>query len=95
MILKISCKAFGEPPKVCYNLGAYDFDEQLLHWLSDVKPQARRHKCTSELVDLGYLLHELRLVKSAAEIKAIRKAADISVPAHRRAMIQCARHVRV
>ena len=77
--------------KVYCNLGRYpDFDEQLLHWLSDVKNRKRSGiSAPGELVDLGYLLHELRLVKSAAEIKAMRRAADISVSAHRRAMIQC------
>ena len=44
---------------------------------------------TCEFVDLDHLLGELRLIKSAAEIKLMRKAADISAQAHCRAMRQC------
>ena len=77
--------------KVYCNLGRYpDFDEQLLHWLSDVKNRKRSGiSAPGELVDLGYILHELRLIKGAAEIKAMKKAAAVSVVAHRRAMSQC------
>ena len=77
--------------KVYCNLGRYpDFDEQLLHWLSDVKNRKRSGiSAPGELVDLGYILHELRLIKGGAEIKAMKKAAAVSVVAHRRAMSQC------
>ena len=77
--------------KVYCNLGRYpDFDEQLLHWLSDVKKRKRSGiSAPGELVDLGYILHELRLIKGAAEIKAMKKAAAVSVVAHCRAMSRC------
>lgn len=77
--------------KVYCNLGRYpDFDEQLLHWLSDVKNRKRSGiSAPGELVDLGYILHELRLIKGAAEIKAMKKAAAVSVVAHGRAMSRC------
>jgi len=77
--------------KVYCNLGRYpDFDEQLLHWLSDVKNRKRSGiSAPGELVDLGYILHELRLIKGAAEIKAMKKAAAVSVVAHCRAMSRC------
>ncbi|MAF08113.1 MAG: Xaa-Pro aminopeptidase [Acidiferrobacteraceae bacterium] len=77
--------------KVYCNLGRYpDFDEQLLHWLSDVKKRKQSGiSAPGELVDLGYILHELRLVKGASEIRAMKKAAAVSVAAHRRAMSRC------
>ena len=77
--------------KVYCNLGRYpDFDEQLLHWLSDVKNRKRSGiSAPGELVDHGYILHEIRLIKGAAEIKAMKKAAAVSVVAHCRAMSRC------
>ena len=77
--------------RVYCNLGRYpDFDKQLLHWLSDVKTR-RRSGVTApgELVDLGCILHELRLIKRAPELRVMKKAAAISVNAHRRAMTRC------
>lgn len=41
------------------------------------------------LIDLGDLLHEQRLIKGPAEIRLMRKAADISAAAHIRAMKAC------
>ncbi len=41
------------------------------------------------LVDLTNTLHEMRLIKSPAEIATMRKAAEISADAHRRAMQTC------
>ena len=35
------------------------------------------------------MLHELRLFKSAAEIRLMRRAGDITARAHRRAMQRC------
>jgi len=41
------------------------------------------------LIDLGEFIHEMRLIKSEAEIKFMRKAAQISADAHIRAMKAC------
>ncbi len=82
--------------RVYCNLGRYQgFDKQLLRWLSDVKPR-RRSGVTApgELVDLGCILHELRLIKRAPELRVMKKAAAISVNAHRRAMTRCAPGMR-
>ena len=77
--------------KVFCNLGRYpDFDKELLNWLNDVRTRKRSGiTVPGELVDLGYFLHELRLIKKASEVKAMRKAADVSAAAHRRAMLAC------
>ncbi|WGL15937.1 Xaa-Pro aminopeptidase [Microbulbifer bruguierae] len=42
-----------------------------------------------EMVSLDPLLHDLRLFKSAAEIRLMTRAAEISALGHRRAMQQC------
>lgn len=70
--------------------GDAEFDRQVLGWVhslrsrvgSDALPQC-------EFVDIGHLLHDLRLVKSAAELRLMREAAAISADAHRRAMQAC------
>ncbi|MFC6633314.1 aminopeptidase P N-terminal domain-containing protein [Microbulbifer taiwanensis] len=42
-----------------------------------------------EMVDLDHLLHDLRLYKSARELRLMARAAEISAEAHRRAMARC------
>ena len=42
-----------------------------------------------EFVDLNHMLHEMRLIKGADEIKLMKRAAKISAQAHRRAMQAC------
>src|SRR6056297_3539490 len=42
-----------------------------------------------EFIALDHVLHELRLLKSSEEIRAMRRAAKISAAAHRRAMQVC------
>ena len=77
--------------KVYCNLGRYpDFDKELLNWVNDTRTRKRSGiTVPGELVDLGYFLHECRLIKRAPELKIMRKAAAISTEAHRRAMVQC------
>ena len=77
--------------KVYCNLGRYpDFDKELLNWVNDTRTRKRSGiTVPGELVDLGYFLHESRLIKRAPELKIMRKAAAISAEAHRRAMVQC------
>ena len=66
------------------------FDSRLMHWVDEVRNNRNVDgHSTCEFIDLDHLLGELRLIKSAAEIKLMRKAADISAQAHCRAMKQC------
>jgi Xaa-Pro aminopeptidase len=54
--------------------------------------RAARHRHgrgVGELHDIGRLLHEQRLVKEPRELERMRRAAAISVEAHRRAMAAC------
>ena len=73
---------------VHYHLGRdADFDLKLIGWLNRVRAQIRQGaQPPQEFLELGHLLDELRLFKSADEIKLMQRAADISVQAHRAAM---------
>ena len=63
------------------------FDQRLSGWLAQA--QARRLRPAQSILGLKPLLHELRLVKSAAEIKLMRRAAEITVEGHLRALRAC------
>ena len=66
------------------------FDSRLMQWVDEVRNNRSTEGLSlSEFVDLDHLLGELRLIKSAAEIKLMRIAADISAQAHCRAMKFC------
>lgn len=74
--------------KVYYTMGNVpSFDHRMVGWLNHLRNASRQgmHSPT-EIVELDHVLNELRLFKSSAEIKAMRRAAEISVQAHIRAM---------
>ncbi|MEM1412587.1 MAG: Xaa-Pro aminopeptidase [Pseudomonadota bacterium] len=78
--------------RVFHDLGRDpEFDQRLIGWLNDFrgKPQRSFH-APEEIVDLGHLLHEMRLFKSRGELTAMRKAGRISAGAQVRAMRRCA-----
>jgi len=64
-----------------------DFDRDLLAWLHQLSE--RDVGGPGEIVALSHLLHDLRLYKSAAELKLMKQAAAITEKAHRRAMSRC------
>ena len=75
-----------------YNvMGRYpDFDKRLISWVSHIREQSRTGMhVPSEFVALDYLLHDMRLFKSREELRLMRKAASISVEAHKLAMQVC------
>lgn len=74
--------------KVYYAMGCNpNFDQQVFGWLSQLKKQQRAGvHAPGEIIALDHLLHEMRLYKSAIEIKSMRRAAEISAEAHKRAM---------
>ena len=74
--------------RVYYHFGRdADFDLKLIGWVRHVRaPVQQGAQPPHEFLELGHLLHELRLFKSKEEIKLMRRAADISVHAHRAAM---------
>lgn len=65
-------------------------DELILSTITQLKTQVRKGtKVPDSLCDVEPLLNEMRLFKSDSEIELMRKAADISVNAHLRAMLRC------
>ena len=74
--------------RVHYHLGRDpEFDLKLIGWLNRVRAQVRHGaQPPQEFLELGHLLDEQRLFKSAEEIRLMQRAADISVEAHRAAM---------
>jgi Xaa-Pro aminopeptidase len=77
--------------KVYYTMGSNpDFDQRITEWLKGIRRKSRAgvHP-PDEIVSLEHLLHEMRLFKSRSELVTMRRAAEISVAAHRRAMQAC------
>jgi len=77
--------------RVFYAMGYYpEFDQKLLDWLARVRTKSRQQiNIPAEFITFDHLLHDMRLFKSRYEVDRIRKAADISAKAHRRAMAMC------
>ena len=77
--------------KVFYTMGVHpDFDQRIIKWVNRLREQSRMGVHTpGEFVSLDHQLHDMRLYKSAAEIKVMRKAAQISAKAHIKAMQFC------
>ncbi len=77
--------------RVYYALGRQpEFDTRVMAWINKIRAKVRAGAHPpGEFLDLGHLLHEQRLTKSAAEIRVMRHAAGISAAAHRRAMAAC------
>jgi len=69
---------FGEHP---------EFDRDLLGWVKRIRArQVHGSQPPGEFLVLSHLLHDLRLYKSAHELKLMRRAAEITTAAHVRAM---------
>jgi Xaa-Pro aminopeptidase len=77
--------------KVFQVMGRYpEFDARLMGWVNQIKAQSRSGvHVPYEFVSLDHLLHDMRLYKSRAEQGVMKKAAKISVEAHKRAMQAC------
>ena len=68
-----------------------DFDKLLLSYVADIRArEAGGAIPPGEFVSLKHLLHELRLIKSAPELRVMREAAAITVAGHVRAMASVA-----
>jgi len=77
--------------RVFYAMGCNtDFDRQVMEWINLLRKKSRAGVHTpGEFVALDHQLHDMRLYKSAGEVKTMRKAAQISARAHMRAMRSC------
>lgn len=76
---------------VFYPMGRYPgIEKTILAALEQVKKQIRRGiKAPEAFYDLDPILSEMRLFKSEAELRLMRRAAEVSVAAHKRAMRAC------
>lgn len=74
--------------RVYYHFGRdTEFDLKLIGWVNRVRAQIRHGaQPPHEFLELGHLLHEQRLFKSAAELKLMRHAARIGAQAQLAAM---------
>jgi Xaa-Pro aminopeptidase len=74
--------------RVYYHFGRdTEFDLKLIGWVNRVRSQIKRGaRAPHEFVSLGHLLHDLRLYKTRAELRLMRRAAKIAAEAHLRAM---------
>ena len=77
-----------EREKVFYTMGNIaSFDQRIVGFLNHLRQATRQGKHSpTEIIELDHCLNELRLFKSSAEIRAMRKAGEISAKAHIRAM---------
>jgi len=76
---------------VHYSMGVNPaFDQQVMSWVNAMKAKVRAGAHPPhEFVSLDLLLHDMRLYKSAAEIKMMQHAARTAVRSHERAMAIC------
>jgi Xaa-Pro aminopeptidase len=74
--------------QVYYSMGTLpEFDSRVLSWVNGLQVQARQAAGVHhEFVALRHVLDDMRLYKSRAEQVSLRRAAQIAVGAHRRAM---------
>ena len=77
--------------RVYYAMGRHaEFDHKVMQWVNVIRSQVRTGAHPpGEFLDLDHLLHDLRLYKSAAEIRLMKRAGQISAEAHIRAMKTC------
>ncbi len=75
-------------PALYYPVGAApEWDARVMRWLNAVRQRSRAGVAAPErLQDVRALIDEMRLLKDAAELAVMRRAAGISAAAHRRAM---------
>jgi Xaa-Pro aminopeptidase len=74
--------------RVYYAIGKeVEFDRKLMDWVNNVRTLRDGDAMPpGEFVDLDHLVNEMRLIKTAGEIKLMRRASQIAAQAHCRAM---------
>ncbi len=77
--------------RVYYTLGKNAaFDKHVMDWVNSIRAKARSGAAPpGDFLDLDHLLHDMRLYKSAEEVRIMARAGDISANAHRLAMQEC------
>jgi Xaa-Pro aminopeptidase len=74
--------------RIFYSMGTHlEFDPRMLAWVNGMRVHAQQGaRTTHEFIALGHVLDDMRLYKSRAEQASLRRAAQIAMRAHRRAM---------
>ncbi len=77
--------------KVCFKIGEnHDFDQRLTAWVKAIENRiGQKSNSPEEFMSITHVIHDMRLYKSNAEIKCMKKAADIAAEAHIRMMQHC------
>ncbi|HEY0963900.1 MAG TPA: M24 family metallopeptidase, partial [Pseudomonadales bacterium] len=77
--------------RVYYAMGKDEgFDHKVMEWVKVIRKKVRAGAHPpGEFLVLDHLLHEMRLLKSKAEIDVMRESGQIAVRAHKRAMQVC------
>ncbi|GAB1262864.1 Xaa-Pro aminopeptidase [Aurantivibrio plasticivorans] len=77
--------------RVYYAMGKNpEFDAHVMGWVNSIRVKVRTGATPpGEFLDLDHFLHDMRLYKSAAEIRVMKRAGEISAAAHARAMTSC------
>ncbi|WP_020561357.1 Xaa-Pro aminopeptidase [Thiofilum flexile] len=90
-LAEIMPKLLANKDCVYYRMGMdWIFDKQVFTWLNGVRAQVRAGiKAPTTFKMLDELVHEMRLIKSEAELAVMRHAAQIAAQAHTRAMQVC------
>ena len=75
-------------PSVFCDVGSEaEWDSRVIGWINKVRAQVRSGvTAPAEICDIRLFLDDMRLIKDQRELGTMRRAADISTEAHRRAM---------
>jgi Xaa-Pro aminopeptidase len=81
-------KLLADQPAIFCDVGENgEWDSRVIRWLNAVRAQVRTGiSAPSEIRDVRRLLDDMRLIKDGEELDTMRRAAQISAGAHRRAM---------
>ena len=81
-------KLLADQPVLHYAMGTDErWDARIVGWLNSVRSQARSGvTAPAEIKDVRRILDEMRIIKGNRELALMRRAAEISTSAHRRAM---------
>jgi Xaa-Pro aminopeptidase len=74
--------------RVYYSMGKdSEFDKHVMDWVNTIRAKVRSGATPpGEFLDLSHFLNDMRVFKSAAELRVMKEAGEISARAHVRAM---------
>ena len=81
-------KLLADQPVLHYAMGTDEqWDARIVGWLNNVRSQSRSGvSAPAEIRDVRRIVDEMRIIKGSHELALMRRAAEISARAHRRAM---------